>query len=107
MRVLLDECVPRPFSKLLSNHEVLTVERIGAKGLDNGALLACLQRQGIDVLLTVDQNLPYQQSLQNARVAVIVLRAPTNRLEDLAPLADRVLLTLSKVRPGEFVVVSN
>jgi hypothetical protein len=106
MRILLDECVPRPFWKLLTGHEVLTVEKLGAKGLDNGALLARLRLREVGVLVTVDQNLPYQQNLQNAGIAVVVMKVSSNRLEDVAPLAGQVLLTLATIKPGQHVLVS-
>ena len=62
MKLLLDECVTRHLKREFANHEVHTVEEAGFKGLENGNLLRAAS--GIyDVLITVDQNLPYQQNL--------------------------------------------
>ena len=39
-------------------------------------------------------------------IAVVVLRAKTNRLEDLAPLIPRMLELLPTLRPGQSVEIS-
>jgi hypothetical protein len=80
MRILLDECVPRPLRRNLPGHDVRTVQEMGWDGHENGDLLRELLAAGFDVFLTVDQNLRYQQNLRAAGVAVLVLVAPTNKL---------------------------
>lgn len=45
-----------------------------------------LSQEGFTILLTTDQNLRYQQNLQQAGVAVLVLIALSNKLADLLPL---------------------
>jgi hypothetical protein len=42
------------------------------------------------VLVTVDKSLPKQQRIDNRPLAVVVLRAKTNRLADLLPLAPKL-----------------
>jgi hypothetical protein len=59
-----------------------------------------------DVLITTDQNLPYQQNLSRYRLSIIILIARTNRLDDLLPLVPKVLDALENIRPGELVEVS-
>ncbi len=39
MRILLDECVPRPLRNELPGHEVRTVRQMGWLGIENGDLL--------------------------------------------------------------------
>lgn len=58
------------------------------------------------ILLTTDQNLRYQQ-LQQARVAVIVLVAPSNRLSNLIPLIPDVCNVLSTIALGEVIEVGD
>jgi hypothetical protein len=53
--------------------------------------------------MTVDQNIRYQQNVRNRRVAILVLRAPTNRLEDLRRTIPAVLAALATVNPGEII----
>jgi hypothetical protein len=51
----------------------------------NGDLLT-LASKHFDVFVTVDQNLSFQQNVSSLPIAVIVLRARSNRLADLKPL---------------------
>src|SRR5207253_9298653 len=57
MRILLDECVPRPLRRELAGHDVHTIREMGWAGKKNGELLALMAGAGFEVLLTVDQNL--------------------------------------------------
>ena len=105
MRLLLDESLPRRLGRLLSEHDVVTVADAGWSGLTNGRLLGVAQEH-FDCLLTADRSLVYQQSLPRFDIAVIVLRAKTNRLEDLAPLMPRILELLPALRPGQSAEIS-
>jgi hypothetical protein len=53
--------------------------------LENGALLDAAEKAGFDVLLTCDQNVPYQQNFTDRRLALIVLS--TNHWPTLRPVA--------------------
>lgn len=99
MRVLLDECVPRPLRDHLPGHDVRTVAECGWAGVKNGELLRRAGQQ-FDVLLTVDRNLEYQQSFSGASIAVVVVHAPTNDVADLLPLAPKILEVLSSSPRG-------
>ena len=105
MRILLDECVPRPIRRELTGHDVRTIREMGWAGKKNGELLALMAGTGFEVLLTVDQNLRYQQNLAASGVAVVVMAAPTNRLADLLPLIPSVEATLGKIQPGHVVEI--
>ena len=105
MRVLLDECVTRYLKRDFAGHEVLTVEEAGFKGLKNGRLLLAASGQ-FDALVTVDQNLQYQQNLHTFVIAVIVLKARRSTYPSLKTLMPKVLESLERVKPGEVFVVS-
>ena len=105
MRILLDECVPRPLKRELAGYEIRTVVEMGWSGKKNGELLQLMAEAGFTILLTTDQNLRYQQNLQQAGVAVIVLVAPTNRLPDLIPLIPKVGSVLSTIALGEVIEI--
>lgn len=105
MRILLDECVPKPLKRELADYEVRTVVEMGWSGKKNGELLQLMVQQNFTVLLTTDQNLRYQQNLQQAGVAVIVLVAPSNRLPNLVPLIPSVRGVLNTIAPGEVIEV--
>lgn len=106
MRILLDECVPRPLRRELSRHEVRTVVEMGWAGKRNGELLRLLTAEHFAVFLTTDQSLRYQQNLRGLQVAVVVLVAPTNRLDDLVPLMPTVRAVLETIQAGAVVEVA-
>lgn len=105
MRILLDECVPRPLKRELSEYDISTVVEMGWSGKKNGELLRIMSQEGFTILLTTDQNLRYQQNLQQAGVAVVVLVAPSNRLPDLLPLMSKARRILNSITPGEVVEI--
>ena len=104
-RLLLDECVDWRLARHLGPHSVTTVAQAGWSGVKNGRLLRQAEA-AFDVLITVDRNLSFQQRLIDFSLAVIVLHAPSNRLQDLLALVPRVLETIPIVTPGRVVVIS-
>jgi PIN like domain len=105
MRILLDECAPRPLKRELADYEIRTVVEMGWSGKKNGELLRLMSQEGFTILLTTDQNLRYQQNLQQAGVAVVVLVARSNRLPDLVHLIPDVRNVLNTITPGEVIEV--
>ncbi len=77
---------------------------MGWAGLDNGRLLAKAEKE-FDVFVTVDRNLSYQQNIPKFDIAVLVLRARTNRLADLIPLVPKIVDSLDGLQKGKAVFV--
>ena len=102
MRVLLDECLPRRLSRLIVGHDTKTVPEAGWAGRTNGDLLR-LAVQEFDVFVTTDQNLSAQQNLDRLQLGIVVLRAVTNRIQDLEPLIPELLDTLATIKAGDLV----
>ena len=84
MRVLLDECVPRRLCRELPGYDVKTVAEMGWSGTKNGALLR-LAAAEFDVFLTVDQGIQSQQNLPGIDLALVIVRVPSNDINDLRP----------------------
>jgi hypothetical protein len=63
------------------------------------------EEAGYDVLLTVDQGIPYQHSMTGRRIAVIVLRAPGNDIDTLKQMTDAAARALSSIPAGAVVVL--
>ena len=103
MKILFDECVPRPLRRALSRHQCVTVQELGWSGISDGELLA---KSDVDVFLTTDRNLAFQQNWAKLRLKVLVLVAKTNRLEDLLPLAPEILRQARLVQPGQVREIS-
>jgi|SRR5689334_19680017 len=104
MKLLLDECIPKRLRQDLPGHDVQTVEEAGLKGLKNGALLRSASNK-FDVLITVDQNIPFQQNLPSFRMAVVILVAGSNRYSNLRMLAPKLLKALRSIKPGEVTTI--
>ena len=104
MKILLDECVDWRLSRDLQDHEVKTSRQMGWATVKNGELLV-LASETFDVFVTVDRKLPSQQNLNVLAIAVVVLRARTNRLADLRPLVPSLLAALPHAKRGEATVV--
>ncbi|HEY2413609.1 MAG TPA: hypothetical protein VGI40_15270 [Pirellulaceae bacterium] len=101
--VVLDHCVPRPFGKLLTDCAITTAFERGWAELTNSDLLCAAEATAIDVLITADQNLRYQQNLATRRIAIIEL--PTNRLRLVSQYAARVNEILATIEPGAYEIV--
>jgi hypothetical protein len=69
---------------------------MGWAGKQNGDLLASAIGQ-FDVFLTADRNLSYQQDVSAFDIAIVVLAAPSNRLEDLKALVPELLEALPRL----------
>lgn len=106
MKVLLDECLPRRLKRELREYDVATVPEMGWAGIKNGALLRLIQTAGIEVFVTIDGNLTYQQNLKDTRLTIIVLKAPDNTIETLRPLAPRILTALQSINPGSTLLIA-
>lgn len=105
MKLLLDENLPQQFHRELAGHKCLTVTSLGWSGTENGALLARAALAGFHALLTMDSNLAYQQGEANLPLAVIVIRAASNKIADVRPLAPAVLAALTTLAPRSVTVV--
>ena len=101
MRVLVDECLPRALKQVFHGHNCKTVREMGWSGTQNGELLS-LAESDFDVLITIDQAMGRQQNLEDRKIALLVLSAPSNQIEDLRPL---IPLALARIQPGQVVRV--
>jgi len=73
LRVLLDENLDHGLRKDLGDHDVATVSNMGWAGLKDGELLEKAEDNGIEVFITGDRTLPYEQSISSRRIAILVL----------------------------------
>ena len=106
MKVLIDENLPSKLARHLKGHECRTVAECGWAGKKNGELLSLAEPQ-FDVLLTLDKNIPYQQDLKLGRIAILIVRAPSNRIQDLLPVIADCLVALQSIEPGHVVRVGS
>jgi len=100
LKILLDECVDRRLAREIAGHEVTTTQQRGWSGLDNGELLK-VAAVDFDVFLIVDRNLSFQQVIVGFDIAIVVLRATSNRITELKALVPEMLEALPKTKPGQ------
>jgi len=72
---------------------------MGWRAVKNGELLALASDQ-FDVFVTVDRSVSLQQNVRAVRIAIIILRAKSNRLQDLLPLVPQLLRAITSAKSG-------
>lgn len=100
MRILLDENLDWRLRRDLPGHQVESVPLLGWGGIQNGALLRRAVETGFELLVTMDGNMVHQQNIAGQGIAVVALRARSNRLADTRPLMPSLLTLLSDLKPG-------
>ena len=81
------------------------MEWAGLKGKKNGELPQAAEGGGYQVLLTVDQGIPRQQTMVGRKLSIILIRSLTNQMEDLLPLAPAIIKVLEFIQPGQSVLI--
>ena len=105
MKLLLDESVPRKLGDSFpETFEIHTVPGMGWAGTENGELLRRAAHSGFGALITADSNIEHQQNPKALPIAVVVLRAPKNRLQELQPLVPAAVAALRDRSLGKAVV---
>lgn len=99
MRVLLDEQLPLDLSLELHGHAVDTVVSRGWAGIKNGKLLDRMRGQ-YDVLVTMDRGIEFQQQIGALLFGIVVIRARSNRMQDLRPLVPSIIAAIDAIKPG-------
>lgn len=105
MKILLDHNLDQRLKRYLSGHEVSTTQEQGWADVLNGELLALLEANGFDLMLTADANIKSQQNLSNREVSIIVLRARNNRLTTHLEMLDDVEKVIARIQKGDVVEV--
>jgi hypothetical protein len=99
MKLLLDENLPHDFRHSLAGHACFTAAYMGWQGLRNGILLARAAEAAFDAVLTLDAGIEFQQNPTTLPLAVVILRARSNRMPDLKPLVPLLLDALAALAP--------
>jgi predicted nuclease of predicted toxin-antitoxin system len=100
MRILLDENLDWRLKRELAGHSVESVPLLGWAGIQNGALLKKAVEAGFELLVTMDGNMVHQQNIGQHQIAVVALRAGSNRLADTRSLMPLLLAALPQLRAG-------
>lgn len=106
MRVLMDHCVDTRVRDLLVGHDVTDAMSMGWAELSNGQLLTRAEADGFDAVVTTDKSYRFQQNLAGRRISLITLNPRFTVLEQIVPLAPKLLLWLNNgFPPGSDIVI--
>ena len=105
MKILLDHNLDWRLSDQLSGHEVHTALEMTWDTLKNGALLTEAETFGFSVLITSDKGIKDQQTMKGRSIAVVIIRAPNNRLETHLTMISEITQAAAVVQPGQIVEV--
>lgn len=78
---------------------------IGWAGIQNGELLSKAIAAGFDVLVTMDGNMVHQQNIGRHAIAIVALRAKSNRFDDTSSLMGELLAILPAAKPGTLMFI--
>ena len=77
MIILFDHGTPKGLARALPGHTIISAHARGWDTLSNGALLNAAEEATVDLLLTTDRRIRYQQNLAGRRIALVVLTGTT------------------------------
>lgn len=92
--------MPARLASALVDHEVSTVVREGRAGTKNGALLTLAEQHRWDAIVTVDGGIPFQNRMNGRVLSLIVVKSPSNTLDQLLQLMPEVNDSARTLAPG-------
>jgi hypothetical protein len=105
MLILFDHGTPRGLAHALTGHTIITAKAKGWDRLNNGDLLKAAETEMIDLLLTTDQRIRYQQNLTGRKIAIIVLTG-TTKWSRVRLHQERIAAAVSVATPGSYTEVA-
>ena len=105
MTIIIDECLPKRLTQFFQDVTVWTVPQMDLGGTKDTELLEILDTKNIDIFITIDGNIEYQQQFKNRTFGTVVIRAVSNRFSDLVHLKEQIIKATQMVQKGEIVRV--
>lgn len=104
MRILLDECVNPRLRLAFPGDEVRTVAEMGWCALTNGALMKEAASR-FEVLVTLDQNLRFQNQTGKHPLGIVVLMTQFNHVAAYRPQFGEIRDMVRQTKPGQVNIV--
>ena len=86
-------------------HTVITARAKGWDRLTNGALLNVAEDAAVDLFLTTDQRIRYQQNLTGRKIAIVVLTG-TTRWSRVRLHLERIAAAVDAATPGSYTEIA-
>lgn len=104
MLILFDHGTPKGLIQALHGHTIITAYSRGWDRLHNGALLNAAEEAGVNLLLTTDRRIRYQQNLTGRKIALVVLIG-TTKWSRVRLHLERIAAVVDAATPGRYVEV--
>ena len=104
MLILFDHGTPAGLARALPEHTVVTAQSRGGDTLNNGALLSAAEAAGIDLMVTTDRRIRYQQNLSGRKIVLVVLVGST-KWSRIRECFERIVTAVNAATPGSYVEV--
>jgi hypothetical protein len=104
MLILFDHGAPQGLARALPEHVVVTAKVKGWDRLNNGDLLKSAEEAGIDLLLTTDRRIRYQQNLTGRKIAIVVV-VGTTKWSRVRLHLGRIAAAVNAAKPGSYAEV--
>ena len=104
MFILFDHGTHKGLAHALPGHMVITAQARGWDKLSNGALLNAAEEAALDLLLTTDRRIRYQQNLAGRNIALVVLTGATKWSRVRLHL-ERIAAVVNAATPGSYTEV--
>jgi hypothetical protein len=104
MLILFDHGTPKGLIRALAGHHVVTAQARGWDKLDNGALLNAAEEAGVELLLTTDRRIRFQQNLVGRKIALVVLTG-TTKWSMVRLHFQRIAAAVNAVTPGSYTEI--
>jgi hypothetical protein len=103
MLILFDHGTPAPLASFLKGHTVKKTKDLGWDTLNNGELLRVAEQAAVEIFLTTDKNIRYQQNLADRTIAIVVLS--NSRWPVVRSYVNRVVAAIADAKPGTYTEV--
>ena len=100
MLILFDHCTPLGIARYLVGHTVKPARKLGWAELTNGALLKVAEEAGLEVMVSADKNIRYQQNLAGRKIALVVLLRSKWTL--VQPVVNEVVASVNAAKTGSY-----
>jgi hypothetical protein len=101
VKILFDNNTPAGLAKFLQGHDVTRAAQVGWQTYRNGEWLNAAEKAGYALLITCDQNLPYQQNLDGRSIALIIIAS--NYWPTVRQSASRIAIAVDFIQRGQVV----
>jgi len=104
MLILFDHGTPKGLARALPGHTIITAQARGWDKLNNGALLNAAEEAALDLLLTTDRRIRYQQNLAGRKIALVVLTG-TTKWSRVRLHFQRIAAVVDAAKPGSYAKI--